>query len=175
MQIPSKEYQVASGSPSEQTIGVQLRAATMADVEMLLHLENTCFRGYYQKHRFTRSSFIYYLKNPNAIILLAVTTSRCLGYVLGIVQTGKFRHLARIHGIAVTRSARTYGAGSTLLAAVLDRARKSGAREVVAEVAERNTAARSLFRRFGFKTIRKIHNYYGDRVDALRIKLILRE
>ncbi len=175
MKFPSKEYQVASGSPSEQTNGVQLRAATMADVEMLLHLENTCFHGYYQIHRFKRPSFVYYLKNPNSIVLLAVTPSRYLGYVLGIVQTGKFRHLARVHGIAVARSARTCGAGSTLLAAFLDRARKSGAREVVVEVAKRNTAAYSLFQRFDFKTTRKIHNYYGERVDALRMKSILRE
>ena len=66
-------------------------------------------------------------------------------------------------GIWLTRSARGQGAGRLAVAAVLERARDLGAREVQADTSPDNTAALHVLQRLGFRT-----SPAGGRVTAVR-------
>jgi RimJ/RimL family protein N-acetyltransferase len=66
-------------------------------------------------------------------------------------------------GIWLTRSARGRGAGRAAVAAVLERARHLGAREVHADTSRDNTPALFVLQRLGFRT-----SAAGARVTAVR-------
>ena len=66
-------------------------------------------------------------------------------------------------GIWLARSARGQGVGRTAIAAVLERARASGARAVRADTGRENASALYVLQRLGFRTVAE-----GSRVVAVR-------
>jgi RimJ/RimL family protein N-acetyltransferase len=66
-------------------------------------------------------------------------------------------------GIWLTRASRGRGIGRRAIAAVVDRARALGAREVRADTSPQNASALAILRRLGFRT-----GVEGDRVVAVK-------
>ena len=66
------------------------------------------------------------------------------------------------------------GIGTRLVSAILERARKRGAREVFLEVRRTNLTAQRLYRRMGFREIGVRKSYYVRPVeDALVMRCVL--
>ncbi len=75
--------------------------------------------------------------------------------------------------IAVRQTERGQGYGKTLLAALLQEAKKRGAERVFLEVREGNTPARKLYEGNGFIPTRVRKNYYADGENAVEMCKIL--
>lgn len=74
--------------------------------------------------------------------------------------------------IAVDLEYRRMRIGQKLLAAILKDALVSGARHAFLEVRETNTAAREMYRKFGFVEVGKRPHYYSDtHEDAILMNL----
>ncbi len=67
--------------------------------------------------------------------------------------------------IAVDPEFRDLGLGSILLSKVIENGKESGAETIFLEVRESNTAARTLYTKFGFCEIGKRKNYYRFPVE----------
>lgn len=90
--------------------------------------------------------------------------SPVVGYA-GLDQVGE---QADVMTIGVAPSAQGRGLGARLLGALVDEARARGATSLQLEVRADNAAARSLYERYRFRTVRIRPRYYQpDDVDAL--------
>jgi ribosomal-protein-alanine N-acetyltransferase len=102
--------------------------------------------------------------------LVAEEGGEIVGYA-GLVATG---YQADVQTIAVARDRQGGGLGGVLLEALLQEARRRGAGEVLLEVRAENTAAQSLYARYGFERIGVRRGYYQPGgTDALVLRLRL--
>ena len=90
------------------------------------------------------------------------------GAVRGALLGERVLDDAHVHLLAVERSLRRRGAGTSLLAAAFDDARAAGARRVLLEV--RASQAPALYARQGFEIVRRRPRYYADGEDALLLE-----
>jgi ribosomal protein S18 acetylase RimI-like enzyme len=133
-------------------------------------VETECFDAYYQAHRFSKRQFRYYLKNPNTIAAVASTGGDIVGYILGVMQRGRNRHITRLYSIATASRVQRRGIGRRLLRKFIRAAKQRGARHVSLEVAVENRIGRKLFEAVGFRQTRMMPNYYGKRHDGIRME-----
>lgn len=145
---------------------ILFRDARPADTPELLQLEQACFRSYYRVHRFSARQFRYYLRSRRTVARVAVRGVSLVGYVLGIVSSSG---IARLHSVAVRQEAQHRGIGGRLLREFVQRAFRRRARRVVLEVAARNRSAQKIFERAGFVAVRRLRDYYGPDIPALRM------
>ena len=162
--------QAGSLNVSERGDRLAIRSPSEGDIPALLALERVCFdTSYYRPHRFSRSQFMFSLRNPDAILFVAVQQTVLLGYIAGF-QGHRGRHgTARIESIAVSTVARARGIGRNLMRRFLQEARRRGRRRVTLEVAEANERAIQFFSTQGFKRVCRLAAYYGGRYDGLRM------
>ncbi len=73
--------------------------------------------------------------------------------LLALVERPVAPDILLMDGISVRADARGLGVGSALLAAIVDEARRRGARAVRLDVVERNHRARALYERRGFEPV----------------------
>ncbi|MEO8466498.1 MAG: GNAT family N-acetyltransferase [Gammaproteobacteria bacterium] len=85
-------------------------------------------------------------------MLLAFVDDAAIGIAVCFVgfSTFRARPLLNVHDLAVLPQYRGKGAGRALLQAAEDHARHNGCCRLTLEVLESNSAARVLYRRFGF-------------------------
>ncbi|MDH6179950.1 ribosomal-protein-alanine N-acetyltransferase [Microbacteriaceae bacterium SG_E_30_P1] len=83
---------------------------------------------------------------------------------------------ADIQTIAIVPSARRQGLGRVLMGALIDEARRRGARELFLEVRADNPGAQALYDSLGFEAIAVRPRYYQpDGVDAIIMRLTIPE
>lgn len=135
------------------------------DLDDVLNIERASF-----PNPWTREQFAHELKNPvsRAYTLNAARNGRefLAAYIIFWVVHGE----AHILDIAVHPDYRGKGAAKALLAEALGMMRSDMVYEVFLEVRRSNAAARSLYRKFGFKEIYERKDYYGDE-DAIVMSL----
>lgn len=100
---------------------------------------------------------------PTVAYLIAETGGGPVGHAV-VSVAGDIGELQRI---AVDAAARRTGAGSALLARVVDLAREQGADRLLLEVREDNAAARSFYEAKGFAEIDRRPRYYRDGAAAV--------
>jgi len=88
------------------------------------------------------------------------------GVVVGYAGLLLVEEDAHITTLAVDPAARRLRVGTRLMIELVDRALSAGARHLTLEVRVSNSAARSLYERFGFAPVGVRKNYYRDE-DAL--------
>jgi ribosomal-protein-alanine N-acetyltransferase len=150
--------------------GLRRRPARLADAGALAHLERRVFRGFHEADQFSVRQFAYYLANPRTVSYVAEHERALVGYVLGIQQSGRLAHLARLHSVAVVASIRRRGQGHRLVMAFLEEARRRGCTTTVLEVAEANRASRRLFLQSGFHDWKRLPDYYGPGKHGVRMR-----
>lgn len=96
------------------------------------------------------------LREPDVCILVAAAAGNVVGYVYAALEPHSWKELREpagfIHDVAVVEEHRGRGIGSLLVTAASDWLRSHGAPRVLLWTAERNSAARQLFTRLGFRT-----------------------
>lgn len=96
------------------------------------------------------------LREPDAGIFVAVEGEQVVGYVYAGLEPQSWKELREaagfIHDVAVDEQHRGLGVGTALVTVALDWLRERGAPRVLLWSAERNSGARQLFTRLGFRT-----------------------
>lgn len=103
--------------------------------------------------------------------LTAIGQHQIAGYIVARETAGELH----VNNIAVRDQYRRRGYGALLLGRVLDEARRKHATTAFLEVRSGNSAAQSLYQKWGFKPIARRANYYSDPPeDAVVMSLDLR-
>ncbi|MBI5739427.1 MAG: ribosomal protein S18-alanine N-acetyltransferase [Nitrospirae bacterium] len=127
------------------------------DLEQVHDLEVVC-----HPTPWSVTSFRFELENRDAILKVAVSEGRVIGYVC--VRT--ILDVTHLLNIAVLPGARREGVGGMLLRNVLDELKrlKPGIC-LTLEVREANAAARRLYEKFGFRATGRRKRYYQEPED----------
>ncbi len=129
------------------------------DLEQVMLIENASFPKPWHVSFFERQ--LRYSKK-STFCYVARLNDEVLGYIVFYIVCDE----AHIMNIAVDPDFRQQGVGRYLLASVLDFVRKQSGKEVYLEVAVNNSAARHLYRQFGFEVCGVLKRYYSDGEDA---------
>ena len=156
------------------------RAASQDDLENILAIENSCFH----EEAFSRRQMAYLISQAKGIFYVATIDGEngkdgkgsdggkddeMAGYISMV--TSNLHNTGRIYSIAVAPQYRDHGVARTLLDRALEYAKGIGLRAIFLEVRVENSAAISLYKKYGFseRTIKK--DYYGPGGDALSMYL----
>ncbi len=124
-----------------------------ADLDEVLIIERHSFPS-----AWSRGSYERELRSDNSHYFAARHRDQLVGYAGMWVVLDE----AHITTLAVHPRRRRRGLGSRLLLLLIEQARRQGATRMTLEVRERNEAARSMYRKFGFRRKGVLRGYYGD-------------
>jgi ribosomal protein S18 acetylase RimI-like enzyme len=110
----------------------------------------------------------YLLTRARALNLVFATPEGIAGYCCCLTPAGG--RPARLYSIAVAPQARGQGAASTLLEHLFRELSRLGYRRLRLEVRAGDESTQRLYRRFGFRELRRIDSYYDDGESALRME-----
>jgi ribosomal-protein-alanine N-acetyltransferase len=140
-----------------------IRRARFADLPSILEVEKDSF----DLDAWDRDLFHDYLQRPDrTVFLVAVADGSVVGYALAFHSQSR----ASIHSIAVMPASRGQGIAVALLRRALASLRRRGFRTVSLDVRIENKPAIELYRKFGFKRVRRINGYYEDGGPAWRMQ-----
>lgn len=143
---------------------LQLRAATIADVDAMVALENQSF----STDRLARRNFLRFLRCGNCVLLVARDGVTFAGYILVLFRARS--DAGRIYSIVVNPECRGRGVGETLLAAGEQAARDRKCARMRLEVRPDNAAAIRLYEKNGYRRFGTFPAFYEDGTDALRLE-----
>lgn len=142
-----------------------LREAGLEDLEALYRLDALCFEP---GIAYTRDHLRRFLRLQTARSTVAEIDGEVAGFALGY----RPRHgVAHVLTLDVDPRFRRRGLGEALLREVLSRLAEDGARETRLEVDVTNAAAIAFYERLGFRTLRRLENYYAAGRPALEMGL----
>jgi ribosomal-protein-alanine N-acetyltransferase len=139
------------------TMVVTIRALTVEDVPAAAELERSVYA-----QPWTEQIFIDELAQPNRSYLAVDTDEGLVGYG-GVMVIGDEAHITTL---VVRPEHRQHRLGTRLMLGLVESARAERARSLTLEVRQSNTAAQSLYRRFGMAPVGVRKQYYRDE-DAL--------
>lgn len=133
---------------------VSVRPAKSLDFERVYEIECACFSSPWLKELF-RDDFE---RNPDSLWWVAIRDREIIGFA------GLWRQYDEIHiiNVCVLEKYRKQGAGSQLVAEMIQKAEQDSARLMLLEVRESNIAAQKLYEGFGFKNMYIRKKYYQD-------------
>lgn len=144
-----------------------VRDARKTDISAIMGIENASPTAAH----WSNSHYGEALSEPERLILVAEQDqSDVVGFLVASTAIWEWE----LENIAVSPIARRRGIGRTLMTALIDRARQTGATEIRQEIRASNTAAQKLGLSVGFIQQGRRSNYYRDPVeDALLFKHLL--
>jgi len=137
---------------------VTIRAATRADLDALLALEQCCY-----SFPWSRQQFVDEFDNRAAALDVALIDEQIVGYLCSWLICGELQ----IQNLATSPHYRRRGIGQMLLEYVIERSQQQGMLSAWLEVREDNQAATRLYLSCGFEVSGRRKNYYQDGGDAL--------
>ncbi|MCK9796630.1 GNAT family N-acetyltransferase/peptidase C39 family protein [Pseudomonas sp. MAFF 302030] len=140
------------------------RTATPDDLPALVALEQQCFTT----DRLTPRSFQWMISRAHGRLILVQRQQQVLGYALVLFHRGT--SLARLYSIAIAVEARGLGLGQRLLEQIEHCALEHDCAYLRLEVRSDNPAAIHLYERNGYRRFARIHDYYEDHAEALRLE-----
>ncbi|NMG20506.1 ribosomal protein S18-alanine N-acetyltransferase [Brasilonema bromeliae] len=141
---------------------LEIKHLTSADLSAVLELDQICFGGLWTLQGYQRE-----LDSPNSD-LLGLFSGGSVVRLLGISCFWSILDEAHITILAVHPQYHRQGFGQALLYSVLKTACKGGLERATLEVRASNSAAISLYQKFGFKIAGRRRRYYKDNdEDAL--------
>jgi ribosomal protein S18 acetylase RimI-like enzyme len=139
---------------------VAIRPGLRTDLDVLAAIESQCF----DSDQLSRRSLRYFLRVPNAALLVAEMRGAVAGYALVAFRSGSA--IARLYSIAIKPDFRGRNLGLALLKAGERAARERGASLMRLEVRSRNRRAIALYERYGYCRYDRIEDYYEDGAAA---------
>ncbi len=129
------------------------------DLEQVMAIENEAFpdpwsESFFKQELRKRKTYTH--------LYIARLNNEVIGYIVFYI----FRCEGHILNIAVASEYRRCGVAKYLLASALEIVRKNAGEEVFLEVSVNNTAARGLYRQFGFEVYGIRKRYYSNGDDA---------
>lgn len=144
-----------------------LRRMLVEDIQWAAPLAEATFaavdRGY-------GDALAAWVADPACAAWVAEAEGRPVGFaVVGGMGINGRVHVLEVLAIAVEAASRRTGVGRHLLAAVLQDARRRGARRVWSNVAASNVAALAMFRQAGFRVERADDGAFANGETAVRL------
>ena len=131
----------------------------LEDLDEVLYIEKGSFPT-----PWSRNMFLEEMENRNSRLIVFKVEGAVVGYVCFWAVLDE----AHLLNIAVHPTKRHQGFGQLIMAEIEALCIKEGLKRVILEVARKNVAARSLYRKCGFHSIGFRKNYYGvTKDDAL--------
>ena len=158
----------AGGDRTATATRVGIRDYRPDDLEAAYRLDQSCFE---EGISYTRGQIRAFLAREGAIAIVvdvegsANDEGNLAAFAIGHVA-GRRGHVITID---IAAAARRRGLGARVLTELLARMARAGARDVRLEVDVRNTNAVRFYERMGFRTTRKLTDYYGWGLDGLRM------
>jgi ribosomal-protein-alanine N-acetyltransferase len=153
--------------PERKKIGVL--AATAEHARYVADIHGALFEKAWDEESVRRL-----LEHPASIALVAIAEPdrQPIGFVMAQLTADEMEILS----VGVLQTQQRHGVGGLLVSSLIETAQRREAKRVFLDVAESNTAARSLYARLGFSEMGRRKDYYnhvdGTREDAL---LMVRE
>jgi ribosomal-protein-alanine N-acetyltransferase len=146
---------------NEQVICI--RRARSSDIPAILRIEKKSFGG----DAWDREAFVDYLAQPDrSVFLVATIKGKIVGYALAFHAKTR----AEVDSIAVAPAQRGQGVAVALMKRIVFRLARRGFKAVSLSVRLENEAAIRLYRKLGFRRIRRINSYYEDGAPAWRMR-----
>lgn len=146
---------------------IHLRTAVARDVAAILELEIACFSRI--EEMFNRRQLRGLIANPRAIVVVAESKDRVLGWSAGLVHRHRQCYSGRLYAIAVHPAAQGKRIGQRLIDCILHSLAMRGAQRIFLEVRVNNQEAINLYRKFGFTDQGYLADYYGQGHHGLRM------
>jgi ribosomal protein S18 acetylase RimI-like enzyme/predicted double-glycine peptidase len=146
---------------------VEIRAATTADIDALVALENRCF----DDDRISRRQFRHLLKKGHAALFVIEQAGLLLGSLVLLFSRGTAT--ARLYSIAVAPEARGRGVARALVERAEQEAWEHERTWMRLEIRKDNSASVGLFEAMGYKRFGIHVDYYADHMDAWRYEKAL--
>lgn len=136
---------------------MRIEKMTAACIDAVAAIEAECF-----SHPWSKKSLEESLEKENSLFLVAVEDEKVIGYVgmEVIVDEGY------IFNVAVSADYRRRGVGYALVRELVTYSMKNSLCFITLEVRESNSAAISLYSKFGFIKAGERKNYYSDPDEA---------
>lgn len=148
-------------------VEVQIREATLDDVNALSKLENTCF----ETDRISRRSFRWMIEKGHTLLLVATVSEQLVGYVLLLYSRGT--SLGRVYSLAVDQAFRKAGIAVLLMQEAEAQALEDGRSFLRLEVRPDNQQAIRLYEKLDYQPFDIVTDFYEDHADALRLMKVL--
>ncbi|HSS45486.1 MAG TPA: GNAT family N-acetyltransferase [Thermoanaerobaculia bacterium] len=150
---------------------LHLRDIRSEDFEALHRLDQLCFEPGIAYSRQELLAFLELPTREGVVAEVGESAERKLaGFAVGALAD---RRIGRVITLDVAPHLRRRGTGRALLEELLSRLSRAGARRAILEVDAGNTGAIAFYRRFGFRSRRRIPNYYAPGRTALEMEASL--
>lgn len=146
---------------------IHLRPAVARDVAAILELEIACFSR--TEEMFNRRQLRGLIANPRAIVVVAESKDRVLGWSVGLLHRHRQCYSGRLYAIAVHPAVQGKHIGQRLIGRILHSLAMCGAQRIFLEVHVNNQKAINLYRKFGFADQGYLADYYGPGHHGLRM------
>ncbi len=143
---------------------IQLRLATMQDLDALENIELECF----ENDRLSRRRISYWIKAAHGILVLAQKADQVLGYGLVILRNGS--RSGRLYSLALLAKARGQNIAQALLLKLEELTITEQRLFMRLEVAQDNLTAIKMYKKLGYRKFGIYHQYYETGADALRFQ-----
>ncbi len=147
---------------------LRIEKASIEHLEWLCEIEMKCF----ETEAFTKQQIAYLLTDSNCVILVSKVKGEIVGFVIGKTYMDKKPATGQILTIDVSPKHRREGIGQRLLQEIEKTFKDKGVKSCCLEVRENNFVALSLYQKFGYKTVGRLKNYYGD-AHGIRLRKVL--
>jgi ribosomal-protein-alanine N-acetyltransferase len=137
-----------------------LRDIHRSDLEALYALDQICFDS---GIAYSKTELKQILRSASGCGVLAESRGEIVGFAAGYVSSRGAGHVVTLD---VSPGFRRKGAGRALFNNLLERFRKAGATGIRLEVEVENAPAIAFYRSFGFRSTRRVSDYYGYGRDA---------
>ncbi len=141
-----------------------LRDIRHSDREAMYRLDHRCFEP---GIAFTRAQIEGFLSLESLEGVAVHSGRKLIGFAIGYLRRPS---LGGILTLDVDPEHRRGGIGRTLFEELLARLERAGAETISLEVDVRNAPAISFYRRFGFRKVGRIRDYYGEGRDAFEME-----
>lgn len=140
-------------------MSIKILEMTSKSAEAAAEIEAQCFHD-----PWSYESFLKLLTNQSALKYTALDDGKVIGYALAYDIIDEIS----IINIATAKDSRNKGAASALIKKIEEYAALHSVPEITLEVRESNLPAINLYKKLGYRYIRKENNYYTHpREDAL--------
>lgn len=152
------------------TTSATIRTMRWTDIEPIQELERLLFPS----DPWSTETFwaeLARVPHTRCYIVVEDVQAQILGYA-GLFTAGDD---ADVQTVAVAPRAQGRGLGRLLVHSLMRTARERGCGQLLLEVRSDNEAAIALYVQLGFESLGRRRNYYGGGVDALTMRLLLRD
>ncbi len=150
---------------------LRVKSASVTDLQRLYEIEKECFSS----EAFSMEQLAFLLENPSSISLIALADNEIVGFIIGIVYKGlKTENVGHVFTLDVAEKYRRKGIALRLLKELEKKFKEKNVKESILEVKLDNEAAKKLYKKFGYKEILCLKDYYGKGVHGLRLRKVLK-